>query len=112
MRNLLIENVSAGMILADDVTDRQGRPLIKAGVEIRDKHIKIFKTWGIGQVNILGDDDTPAPQDFIDAHPQLDAEAQETMASIFQHVDRQHPVFELLIQQSREHFLRQKAAEL
>lgn len=114
MPNILIENLAVGMILADEVKNRQGRPLLPAGTEISAKHIKIFKTWGVSQVNIEGDDTTPAWQQVIAAHPQFEAEAEaeQTAAFIFQHVDAQHPLFGHLIPHSREFYLRKKAAEL
>lgn len=111
MANLLIDNVTAGMVLADDVLDRQGRPLLKAGVELTDKHIKVFKTWGINHVNIVGKDTEPALQEIIDAHPEWAEEAEQVVSCLFRHVDQTHPLFESLIPLSAQHYIQTKAAQ-
>lgn len=109
---ILIDNIEPGMVLADDVADRQGRTLLKAGVELTEKHIKVFKTWGVAQINIVGDANEPAFAELIEAHPELVREAEQHAAHIFQHVDQHHPLFQKIIAKSKEYYVRRKAAEL
>ena len=49
-----IENIETGMILASDVHDRSGRMLLGAGVELTQKHLVIFRTWGVVEADIEG----------------------------------------------------------
>ena len=112
MPNFRIDDLQAGMTLADDVSDPRGRPLLRAGVELTDKHIKVFKTWGVVQVNIIGEGTTTVLQDVIDAHPELLEEAREKADDLFQHVDREHPVFQELIPKSVQFYVRARANEL
>jgi len=78
------------MILSSDVKDRGGRALLKAGIELTEKHLKIFKTWGITHIEIEGDDTTTSLQTVINAHPELDAVAQQAAENQFRHTDPDH----------------------
>lgn len=42
-----IEEVTPGMVIDKDVTNPQGAILLRKGCEITDRHIGVFKTWGI-----------------------------------------------------------------
>lgn len=44
------------MILAEDAIHNTGRVLLKAGTELNDQHIKIFKTWGLSSLHIKSDE--------------------------------------------------------
>jgi hypothetical protein len=50
-----ILDVNPGMILASDAMDMSGRMLLAAGKEITAKHLKIFRTWGVPEVDIKED---------------------------------------------------------
>ncbi len=52
MKNVKLEEVEPGMVLARDVKGRFGRGLLMAGNMVTEKHIKIFKSWGITEVII------------------------------------------------------------
>ena len=84
------------MILSSDVKDRGGRALLKAGVELTEKHLKIFKTWGITHIEIEGDDTTTSLQTVINAHPELDAVAQQAAENQFRHTDPDHQLIKEL----------------
>ena len=112
MPNLLIDDIEPGMVLADDVADPQGRPLLKGGVDLTEKHIKVFKIWGVSQVSIVGEDTAPALQEIIDSHPELINEAEETAKQLFQHVDHKHPFFKELMPKCVQHYLKIKAEQL
>jgi hypothetical protein len=49
-----INSLAAGMILAADIHDRNGRLLIRAGSELTDKNIYVLRTWGVINVDIAG----------------------------------------------------------
>ncbi|SNB45135.1 hypothetical protein [Geobacter sp. DSM 9736] len=56
MGKVLLDNLKAGMVLASDVHDRTGRLLLGAGSELSEKHLHIFRTWGVAEVEITGVD--------------------------------------------------------
>jgi hypothetical protein len=47
-----INEISPGMVLAANALDMSGRMLLGAGSEITPKHLKIFKTWGVTEVDV------------------------------------------------------------
>ena len=79
MANLNIDSIQAGMVLAADVQDRQGRVLLREGMELNDKHIRMLKTWGINLIDIVGEaSDTLREANYSDA----EIEAASKMAEI------------------------------
>lgn len=87
-----IENIESGMVLASDVHDRSGRMLLGAGAELTQKHLIIFRTWGVLEADIAGQggdeaaDQIPADVDSLEL-----AAAEEELAPLFMHTNRAHP---------------------
>jgi hypothetical protein len=54
MGTIRISKLKPGMILAEDVKDVQGRLLLANGRPIGPEHIRVFKIWGIPQVEVRG----------------------------------------------------------
>ncbi len=52
-----IDQLNQGMVLADDVKDMNARLLLSKGLKIESKHIRMFKMWGISEVDVVGDHD-------------------------------------------------------
>ncbi|MCF8030961.1 MAG: HDOD domain-containing protein [Desulfohalobiaceae bacterium] len=50
MQRVSVNKATPGMVLEDDVRDQKGRFLFKAGQSITDKHIRIFKIWGVTEI--------------------------------------------------------------
>jgi len=95
---LNLEDVQPGMVLAGDVTDDRGRLLLRRGNALTEKHLRIFKTWGVTQIDIEG-----VEREEIEALAlaQLDPvrleEAQTVAKELFRHAEPTHPaVAELL----------------
>ncbi|WP_150112183.1 HDOD domain-containing protein [Desulfonatronovibrio hydrogenovorans] len=75
-----IENIRPGMILDQDIRDHNGRFLLGKGLTIQDKHLRIFKIWGISQVDVQG-----LGQDHQDGSPGYDSKVwQKTMESVLE----------------------------
>ncbi|MDA1000192.1 MAG: hypothetical protein O2807_06710 [bacterium] len=93
-----IEDLQAGMVLADDVLTREGRTLLRKGNQITQKHINIFKAWGVTEADINGvtkEDAIASAISRFDTRIYQDAE--QAIESIFAHTDKNHPfVSELL----------------
>lgn len=98
MGKVAIENIETGMVLASDVHDRSGRMLLGAGAELTQKHLVIFRTWGVLEADItgLGSEDAA---DLIpkDVDPLELAAAEQALVSLFRHANLRHPaVIELM----------------
>ncbi len=93
-----IDNLKAGMLLAADVHDRNGRLLLGADADLTDKHIYIFRTWGVLEADIAGVEEDNNARPFIDSiDPELRAAAEAEIKSLFRHNDLDHPaIIELM----------------
>ncbi len=47
-----LEDVRPGDIVGSDVLNPQGATLVKSGVVLQEKHLRLFKMWGIDKLNI------------------------------------------------------------
>lgn len=102
------DKLKPGKILAEEVRDINGRLLLARGNEIGDNHIRIFKIWGVSEVNVEG----PAQgNDKCDPelNPEMIEQVSETVKDLFQHTDLEHPlvkkIFNLAVQFRCEHNL-------
>ncbi|MFC1809243.1 hypothetical protein ACFL3D_03895 [Candidatus Omnitrophota bacterium] len=48
-----IDDIQVGTILNEDVINPQGLVLIKKGIELTEKHIKVLRRWGISSVSLV-----------------------------------------------------------
>jgi hypothetical protein len=86
------EDIQAGMVLGSDVTDSSGRMLLRAGQEITEKHLRIFKMWGITEADIADvDKDEVSAMANSKYDPALIRDAQEQLTDRFRHADMGHP---------------------
>ncbi|OGU14693.1 MAG: hypothetical protein A2076_08275 [Geobacteraceae bacterium GWC2_53_11] len=95
-----IDRLEAGMTLKSDVCDRSGRMLLPAGAELADKQLKIFRTWGVTEADILlGPDEDLAELSGENAtlDPLVLAEAEQAVSRIFCLNDPQHPMIRELM---------------
>ncbi len=98
MGMLPIDNLQVGMVLASDVQDRTGRMLLGAGAELTQKHLTIFRTWGVAEVDIAGvdysDDEPPLP---AEVDPAALAAAEEALMPLFCYSGTDHPALRELL---------------
>lgn len=47
-----IDDVKAGMELASNITNRFGQVILFSGAVLEEKHISLFKTWGIEMLSV------------------------------------------------------------
>jgi hypothetical protein len=89
---LNLDTVEPGMVLAADVKDRTGRVLLAAGVTITEKHLRIFKMWGVTEADVRG---VVHAEVVARATASLDPEsvrsAEEVTALRFRHTPADHP---------------------
>ena len=81
--------------------DINGRLLLARGNEIEDNHIRIFKIWGVSEVNIEGPARGGEPYDS-GLNPDTFELVRETVTHRFRHTDLEHPlvktIFNLAVQ--------------
>lgn len=93
MTTIKLKHIELGTILSDDAKDVNGRMLLSAGSEIQEKHLKIFKTWGVTEVSIVGDD---SPEEDIeielsDVDPELLNQVEQDIDQFFILSNKEHP---------------------
>lgn len=99
MGTVRIKELKTGMVLADDVTDIKGRLLLPKGRPIGPEHVRIFKIWGIPQVQVAG-----APGETQSAAPAIDPARLEALRrgleERFRLTDRNHPAIREIFSQA------------
>lgn len=50
-----LEKIIPGMVLGAPILNRYGQTLLASGIIIEEKHLLMFKTWGIKHITIEGD---------------------------------------------------------
>lgn len=100
-----LDAVNPGMVLAGDVKDRNGRILLSAGSEITEKHLRIFKMWGILSVQIQGSEkEDLSPKATVEIDPIRLQRVEQSVKELFRHNDLNHPfIKELFRLVSLEH---------
>lgn len=99
MPRITVQDLKEGMVLQEDVLDKKGRLILKKETEVTPKHIKIFKTWGVSMVSILGDKGEDLGEDKIEsilADESVVAAIKEDLNAIFCHNDMDHPMIKSL----------------
>jgi HD-like signal output (HDOD) protein len=85
-----INKLKPGMILDEEVRDINGRLLLRKNKQILSAHIRIFKIWGITEVNIRGNDSNKeASASSVD--PQQIEKIKANTLDLFRHADLDHP---------------------
>jgi hypothetical protein len=94
-----IDNLAPGMVLKSNVCDRSGRMLLPAGGELTERHLKIFRTWGVLEADIEGGSDVETAQDFFseDLDPVRLAAAEEAVRRYFRRNELEHPAIKELM---------------
>lgn len=97
MGKVSVNNLKPGMTLNSDVVDISGRLLLGNGTEIDEKHINIFKIWGIVEVDIAGTEENET-ETYNDLHADIStiSKAEKDLTEIFHHTDPHSPVIKEL----------------
>ena len=90
-----VDDLQAGMILAESVHDGQGRLLIHQGTELTGRHLRAFQLWGILSVRIRGPEGESSEPSPISAEVLATAEA--AIHPRFHHNDPEHPLIAALL---------------
>ncbi|MGE4298330.1 MAG: HDOD domain-containing protein [Desulfovibrionaceae bacterium] len=98
MGKVNIHSLKPGMVLAEEVKDRNGRMLLGAGVALNEKNLRILKIWGVSEADVEGVSRDEAEGDLAsDLDPELVEAAMAYMRDRFRHNDLAYePVAEIL----------------
>lgn len=79
-----VDSVEPGMVLAEKVLTPKNMMLLPEGVTITEGHMVTFRTWGIAEVNVVGEGDSDGPNELTEEEKSaLEIEVRE----IFKHND-------------------------
>ena len=91
MGSVSVDELTHGMVLSDDVLDINRRLLLTKGQTVASKHIRVFKIWGITEVNVFGKNRKEKK-----VEPEINPELFETFKvqtkRMFRNIDLDHPV--------------------
>jgi hypothetical protein len=111
MGTIHINKLKAGMVLDEEVRDINGRLLLERGKNIQSAHIRIFKIWGVTEVNIRGNNGSKNTSDS-NVDPEKIEKIKKYTHNLFCHADLEHPalkeIFRLSVQFRSKHSFPQK----
>lgn len=85
MGTLNINNIRIGMELAEDLTNFEGRILLKAGAILNEKHLITLNTWGITEAEIVEVDENQLDEPALDAlDEEISARIDHELSYLFQ----------------------------
>ena len=94
MGKVNLDDIKPGMKLEKDVQERSGRVLLRAGTEITERHLNIFRTWGVAEADIESmSREEAAAQAARDLDPEVLKAAEEAIDPLFVHTDSITPQF-------------------
>jgi hypothetical protein len=93
MISLNIQDIEPGMVLGAEVKDRTGRILLSKGTTITEKHLSIFKMWGVVNATIENADKEKIEAKAVAAiDPAALQQAQDEADQLFRFTEAQdHP---------------------
>lgn len=92
MTILRLDELQPGMVLAEDAVHLNGRVLLRAGVVLTERHLRMFRMWGLIEAGIAGTGPerlhTAKPED---ADPEHVDELRASLNDRFRFADSAHP---------------------
>jgi hypothetical protein len=112
MGRIKIENIKSGMVLSSDVRDHRGDVLLRAGEKIERKNLRIFRIWGITEVDIQDVAAEDAEYGSTESlEPAAPVDVQNQVQQLFQHADSSHPAVKELVRIRMKRFASQETSE-
>jgi len=107
MAVLQLDELQPGMVLACDAICMNGRVLLRAGAELTEQHLRIFRTWGLSEADIEGVDEAEIHDKRLSvADPSVVEKMRAEIQVRFRHADTSHPMMTELY-----HFALEQAVE-
>ena len=107
-----IEDLKPGMITAEPVINNEGVVLKPGGQEVSEKSIRIFKMWGIAEINIqnVESDDSTDLHD-VTHDPEFLRSIQNDTRFRFRHTNPKQRVNRIMYKLSVQRLLKEKSME-
>ncbi|MFW5734210.1 MAG: HDOD domain-containing protein [Oceanidesulfovibrio sp.] len=97
MGMIFIDDLTTGMTLAEDLHGPNGRLLLPKSTTLQEKHLRIFKIWGVTQANIKGlEQDSCLASSLETLDPEILEKSDHYAQRLFRFCDRSDPVIEEL----------------
>jgi len=92
-----LDDLEPGMVLAADAVHMNGRVLLNAGACLTEKHLRIFRAWGLTEAQINGSaGEQAAKQAIQNIDPEIVMQTELALRKSFTHMDMDFaPVAEL-----------------
>ena len=85
---MAVDSLAPGMKLCKPVVNLNGILLLQSGEILTPKHLALFKTWGIREVDVVRQDGAePEAEEGFVVSPEVLAELEELMKQRFRRVD-------------------------
>ncbi len=93
MTRLTLEQLTPGLTLGKPVYNLNGVLLLRAGEVLTAKHLQIFKTWGVREVDVVGEEGSEAPASpDAPVPPEIAAAVEKELLRRFRRTDSTDPV--------------------
>ena len=87
-----VDQIEPGMVIASDVVDRSGRVLLASGTVLTDKHLRVFRMWGVTEADIQGITSSgPDGEPGNEPEDRIQEEATARVNELFARANRDHP---------------------
>jgi len=107
---LSVNDLKDGMVLASEARNKHGNILLKKGDTLEEKHITLFKSWGITEADIEGvDREEVEKREMEELSPEIIASVERELKDLFSEFGDNHLMEEL--QRVTKKFKLKKAAE-
>jgi len=103
---IFVDDLMEGMILANDLVTPKGRFILAEGAILQSNHLKILKSWGITEAEIVDDSYSAKPEPKLEVDEKSARTAEDFLRQKFAVVDLEHEMLAELFRQSHLHLSR------
>ncbi len=98
MISVPVQLLKSGRILAADAKNAHGQLLIRKGMEVTDRHLRVLKSWGVGEVQVEGDSAGEAEESPVEHFsPEIIEQARTEVLGRMRHNSLEHPAIDELV---------------
>lgn len=102
MPKVKIDALREGMVVAADVRNLDDMLLLPAGASLTARHLKVLRSWGVGEVVVEASDETEEASDPLRRlPPEVLSQMEQSLREVFWKLDATQPlqqtVFQLML---------------
>jgi hypothetical protein len=106
MGMVLLDDLRPGMLVGLDVLDSAGQVLLRQGMQLTERHLRVLRAWGVSQVDIEGAG-AGLQEAAVVATQEQQEEIQRRINRLFLKANLDHPVIKELQRLGEMRMLRQ-----